>query len=388
MAKVLPRRFQPSGINSHFVGNRDNFSDYIATMEKIIGEGRTDLVEIDSQTRETIIAANAPFELLPNDPTSKKGILLIHGMFESPNCMRELGTYLQSQGFLVRTLLLPGHGTRPGDLLTMKLEEWSAAVDYGIENLYTVVDEVYLGGFSLGGALSLHAALKGHHPLKGLVLLAPPLKINSNWIFLTDWHEVTSQFSERARWLYIQKDEDYSRYETFSINAIHQATRLTAQIAKLRQHRIVTIPTFIVATDVDEAVSTKATMAFFREIPTHKKMVIYSNDPEEKWFPKHPTPWELTVHPAAVPNKNIIDISHIGIPYSPDNPRYGERGHQTPPPFDNLWKKLYAWKKNRPKALGALTRASISQYDLKRLNYNPFFDEMTGELGMFLKEIS
>ena len=43
--------------------------------------------------------------------------ILIHGFRSCPFEMKEYANYLHGKGFTVKTCLLPGHGTKPADLL-------------------------------------------------------------------------------------------------------------------------------------------------------------------------------------------------------------------------------------------------------------------------------
>src|SRR5690554_1252829 len=52
------------------------------------------------------------------------GCLLIHGFTGTPSEMRPLGTYLNQQGYTVSGIQLPGHGTKPEDLMRVKWEAW------------------------------------------------------------------------------------------------------------------------------------------------------------------------------------------------------------------------------------------------------------------------
>ena len=73
---------------------------------------------------EKIVDGNAPFELKPSggyhagrEKPYRRGVLLTHGLTDSPYFMRHLAAFFQENGFSVMAVLLPGHGTRPGDLL-------------------------------------------------------------------------------------------------------------------------------------------------------------------------------------------------------------------------------------------------------------------------------
>jgi pimeloyl-ACP methyl ester carboxylesterase len=94
------------------------------------------------------------------EPTGTEGILLIHGLSDSPYLLRDLGTALAAQGScrLIRSILVPGHATRPGDLLHVKYTDWIAAVQNGIRSFVGGAREVQLIGYSTGGALAVLAA--------------------------------------------------------------------------------------------------------------------------------------------------------------------------------------------------------------------------------------
>ena len=70
--------------------------------------------------------------------------------------MRQLGEFLSRRGISVIAPRLPGHGTSPDDLRTVKAEDHIAAVSAAIDNLQTYCDRIYVMGVSIGGTISLH----------------------------------------------------------------------------------------------------------------------------------------------------------------------------------------------------------------------------------------
>ena len=58
---------------------------------------------------------NRSFEL--NNSPAVGGVLLLHGMSDSPYSLRALGEALNKQGYLVVGLRAPGHGTAPSSLV-------------------------------------------------------------------------------------------------------------------------------------------------------------------------------------------------------------------------------------------------------------------------------
>src|ERR1700732_701262 len=106
--KLNSKLFFPSGLNSQFNGDAWEFKDYIAQTQHMIAHARIDLTQSNTNT---IVQANSPFEFIPEHYSSKapvkRGILMIHGLFDS--CFRSMDmarSFLQ-QGFLVRSILLP-----------------------------------------------------------------------------------------------------------------------------------------------------------------------------------------------------------------------------------------------------------------------------------------
>lgn len=133
------------------------------------------------------IEANSPQEWRPattNQPS--RGILLVHGLGDSPFSFHEIGQQLAAQGFLVRTVLLPGHGTKVEDLLTVRFADWQQVVKQQTEQLQREVEQVYLGGFSTGANLVVLEALQRHHTA-GLLLLSPAFKSSNAYDWLTPW---------------------------------------------------------------------------------------------------------------------------------------------------------------------------------------------------------
>ena len=82
-----PKLFRNSCVNTSFHGAGGSFQDYTQNAANIVALGRIDL---NKDNANKIIGANSPFELRPTLPT-KKGILLIHGLFDSPSTLRDIG---------------------------------------------------------------------------------------------------------------------------------------------------------------------------------------------------------------------------------------------------------------------------------------------------------
>ena len=69
---------------------------------------------------------NRTFILEPRG-TPVGGVLLLHGLTDSPYSLRSVGLALVARGYRVVGLRLPGHGTAPSGLLTFEVEDLEAA---------------------------------------------------------------------------------------------------------------------------------------------------------------------------------------------------------------------------------------------------------------------
>jgi esterase/lipase len=366
--------YVPSGLNTTFdVGPDTPFSDYIAHTRQMVAQARADL---DGPDRDRIITANTPFERSPVDGRAHKGILLIHGLSDSPYQMNHLAGYFLSRGFLVRTLLLPGHGTRPGDLLDVTWESWVKATEYGVNRLAQCVDKLYIGGFSTGGELAVYMALT-RDDVKGLFLFSPVMGIETPFA----WFSTTFL---APRWLLKQEERDFARYDSLPANAVAQVYDLTRVVDRLLDERVsLDIPVFAALSEQDITVSSKKTIRMFTTQMTSDKnrMVVYSCDPDR--FPPDPL-GRVTVRDSRIPDRQILSFSHLSILVSPDDPHYGKNGDYIYSPHRLLRQK----EDGVPPSeiyYGELLKRFRKHHVMQRLSYNPYFKEMTVEIDGFIE---
>ena len=129
----LARRHWPSGQPVRFDFAGGPFSHYIAQCRARIAAARHSAAW---QAGDAAIDDSSPFEFRPTDAPPggfTAGALLLHGLSDTPYQVRDLARWLcRERGMLVRGLLLPGHGTVPGDLLRVRWAEWARAVRWGL----------------------------------------------------------------------------------------------------------------------------------------------------------------------------------------------------------------------------------------------------------------
>lgn len=105
----------------------------------------------------------------------RTGILLLHGFTGSPASVLPWAEFLAKSGYSVSVPRLPGHGTHWPELNKTTWQDWYRAAEQALEELVGRVDQLFIAGFSMGGALSVR--LTERHPdlISGLILLNPAL---------------------------------------------------------------------------------------------------------------------------------------------------------------------------------------------------------------------
>jgi alpha-beta hydrolase superfamily lysophospholipase len=363
---------------------------------------------------------NRSFEL-PAAPASG-GVLLLHGMSDSPYSMRALGESLHRRGFWVVGLRLPGHGTAPSGLLEVQWEDMAAAVRLGVEHLAAKVGSqpIHLIGYSTGAPLALNFTLdalegKASPVPAGLVLVSPAIGLHPA-AALAVWKRRLSLVPGLGAlaWLAVEREFDPFKYNSFTTNAGEQVHRLTQSVAgrieaRARSHpKDVLPPTLVIKSNADATVSTDAVVdrLLGRLAPHRHELVLFDinrcdaksillfADPRAlatRVVGDGGLPFALTLvtnespqSRAAVARRQapfsaefsgteplglawppgVISLSHVALPFPPDDPLYGRR----PPESEEI---LFLGEMAIQGERGLLT---LPLDWLLRLRYNPFYD--------------
>lgn len=382
---ISGERLQPSGENSVFSFSGLSFENYIRKSRDVIAAGRIDL---GGQNRTMVIAGNAPFELKPSNTcspgaTKSRGILLTHGLTDSPYIMRSLGDVFRRKCFRVKSVLLPGHGTRPGDLLEVKWQEWVRAETFGVDALAAEVDEIYLAGFSTGASLALYQSLNDSR-IKGLFLFSPAIKITSLARF-ANWHKLYSWAFPAAKWMSIAPDEDPFKYESFPFNAAYQIYLLTEENRALLAGRKVSIPVFIAASEDDSTVNASSTIEFFKQAAhPANRMVLYTANPGNY------TPGQgIEAMQSRIPGDRIVSSAHTAIIIPPEDPHYGADGEYVSCAhyFGEDDEKYIRCKAKKEDYIGEVTKENLKKGTVRRLTYNPGYNLLLRSITEFIDSL-
>jgi alpha-beta hydrolase superfamily lysophospholipase len=179
---------------------------------------------------------NHSFELTVDSP--RAGVLLLHGMSDSPYSLRSLGQRLQASGASVLGLRIPGHGTAPVGLTGVRWDDMAAAVQLAMQHLHNTLGDkpVYIVGYSNGAALAVHYALSALKdpdlpPVSGLVLFSPAIGVSPAAAFAV-WQARLGHLLglQKLEWNTLLPEYDPFKYGSFAVNAGDLVYRLTTEI--------------------------------------------------------------------------------------------------------------------------------------------------------------
>tara|TARA_R110000850_G_scaffold145753_10_gene267981 strand:- start:1228 stop:2748 length:1521 start_codon:yes stop_codon:yes gene_type:complete len=363
---------------------------------------------------------NRSFELIP-EKSPEIGVLLIHGLSDSPYSLRTLGQRLEKAGAYVLGLRVPGHGTAPSGLTTVTYQDMAAAVKLAMHHLsvQTPGKPLYIVGYSNGGALAVHYALTAlEEPnlptADGLILLSPEIGVTA-MAGLAVWQERIGRLLglKKLAWNDILPEYDPFKYTSFAVNAgnlVYQITGVNrAKIAKLgAAGKLDDFPSVLAfQSAVDATVSAPALVQdLFAHLPEggHELVVFDLNrmagvkqllkaDPKSR-FPiirdlpnrsfvfslltnKNDESAEITVRhwrpaqsefsdsdPKLAWPEGIYSLSHVALPFSGKDPVYGG---DSPNPSPGIQLGTLALRGEK----GVL---QISSPAMLRLRWNPFYD--------------
>lgn len=373
---------------------------------------------------------NRTFELEVAKP--RGGVLLIHGLSDSPYSMRRLGEVFHAMDFWVVGIRLPGHGTAPSGLLNVTWQDFAAVTDFSANHVKQRIGEekpFYIAGYSTGAALAVENSLRilagSNDPMPdGLVLLAPAIGV-SPIAALAVWQEKLSAVPglEKAAWESIEPEYDPFRYRSFAVNAGDQIYNLTSEInrlvSKLDQGQgIKGFPKVLAFQSiVDATISTPALISglFDRLANEEHELILFDinrNAEAEPLLVARPEattqallknrflPFKLTlISNTSIESHNVseyqkqansdlvtkkpltlswprsvLSLSHVALPFPPNDVLYGV---QRNPAHAGIYL-------GRINILGERGLLLISADEVIRLRYNPFFDYLQHRVEAFV----
>jgi alpha-beta hydrolase superfamily lysophospholipase len=430
-----------SEVRASDLGPGVGLSDYVRREDKLFDEmQRTILVPgpVDARNRLNRYAAesvvnplrfaknwNRTYEMVP-DGEIRGGVLLLHGLTDSPYSVRAEAELYAREGFYALALRVPGHGTIPGALTEARWEDWRAAARLGARAVRERIGPkkpFHIVGYSNGGALAVQYALDalGDTALTRadrVVVMSPMIGVTRFARAATAIAKLVGAVAEipyfaQSRWLDIQPEYNPFKYNSFPAFAGQQTTEITREIqASIEREagsgRIKALPPILAFTSLeDSTVETWSTIdALFGRLQDNgSELVLYDVNRSAVamgllassfdarlvgLFENRDRHYRLSLVTNARPGSpeavvrtvaageaaatetaldlawppQIFSLSHLAVPFRPDDPLFGIAPNMT----EDYGLRLGLLAPRGEK--GVLT-VPIDQ--LMRLNCNPFF---------------
>ena len=382
--------------------------------------------------RERQLDFNRTFELATDRP--RGGILLLHGLTDSPYSLRALGTRLHERGFHVIGLRLPGHGTIPAALKHSRWQDWAAAARVAFTHLSKAVGHqpIHVVGYSTGAALALDLAIDALDSASlpdpaSLILVSPAIGISATAALAGP----TAALARipgfgRIGWAEITPEFDPYKYNSFPVNAGAQVHKLTRHAGNrvawlVSSGRGVEMPPLLVfKSTVDATVSTNALVdRLLGRLPDNgNELVLFDinrsaiaspilvSDPgpfTNRLAGDDTLPFALRLLTNKSPSstamvehykppfssgftatraldvswpRGVISLSHVALPFPPDDPLYGASR-----PADSG--QLYLGQLDIRGERGLLM---LSSDWLLRLRHNPFYSTLESRTFAWTEE--
>jgi len=357
----------------------------------------------------------------------RAGVLLLHGLSDSPYSLRHIARRLHAGGAWVVGLRLPGHGTAPSGLVDITWQDMAAAVELAMRDLRQHVGPapIHLVGYSNGAALAVNYALQGLRDpglprADRLVLISPAIGV-SPVAGLAVWQARLGRllWLDKLAWNAILPEYDPFKYQSFAVNAGDIAYQITREIrtslatAGNRKGLDAFPETLAFMSAVDATVSTRAVVEnLFARLPErgHELVVfdlnrraglsqILANDPQaalQRLLNDETLPFdfslitnrdEATFDTVVLTNpagptllhrrelglpwpSDVYSLSHVALPFPERDPLYGGPAAK-PSPGIRIGANALRGE------IGAL---QIPAATMLRQRWNPFYDYLEARI--------
>lgn len=363
---------------------------------------------------------NRSFIMAPGGP-ARGSVVLLHGLTDSPYSLRHIAFFYQARGFHVVAPRMPGHGTVPGGLTNVSLDQWQAVARLAMREARALSGggPVHVVGYSNGAAIGLRHALAALdepdlvRPDR-VILISPMIGVSpaARLAGIAGWPALLPAFANAA-WLDRTLEFNPFKYNSFPVHAAKLSERQTAALSReletaRRAGKLAEMPPILAfqsvvdATVIARAVqdqlldrlpagghelvlfdvnhesvaaplltqSARAVAARFTPTgPRDYRTVLITNEGAadgqmvaRTWEAGATAPKDVPVA-ISYPSR-LFSLSHVALPFPPGDGLYGFE----PDPADHQGAQL-----GRLLVQGERGTISVSQDILTRASSNPFF---------------
>ncbi len=335
-------QFAPSGAAVSPPSTDISFDEYVRTTRQqirdVLNRTRFSAEEkpFGASDIDQVVEMRAPYAISPDSESCEigksalapskgqaVGFLMVHGLTDSPywlsNIRNDLRTRFPCATF--HGVLLPGHGTVPGDLMDVTYQDWLETVRFGMDSFGSGIDHIIPVGYSTGAALIGHIYHEEDNAkrISAMIMLSPGLAAKSAQAWLTPYARYVQN------WVGQGSEHDPAKYGSMAMNAAAEFYLLTNPFATNDLPEF-DVPVFGVVSSDDQTINPGLVRDFIcQKVTAPQKHLI--------WYQGEiPPPGDSANCQAIdqVTSKTIemrtLNHAHTAITMSPTDPFYGLDG--------------------------------------------------------------
>jgi len=214
-------------------------------------------------------------------PSTKVGVLLLHGFTSTPAQFMELAEYLAGKGISVYAPLLAGHGTKPDDLGKTTAKDWVESGQKYLDEFLDKVNKVFILGNSFGGNIAFKLSMDYPDKVAGVISIGTPV-----WIRGHHWRKYRA-FTYGYIKKYWRKPRAFFRsttprlideitYSKIPSTAIREFFNFVNKSFKMMPQ--VKVPTLLIQADIDPIVNPKSALRIHDCLGSKDKRICWIND--------------------------------------------------------------------------------------------------------------
>jgi carboxylesterase len=224
------------------------------------------------------------------------GVFLVHGLGGTQYDLGAMHKHFKNHGFTVHSLTLPGHGTRPEDLLGVTADDWLEAVTAKYREALAQHETLHVIGMCLGSLLATEVVKRERHDRGRLAVLAPPIYIDG---WATPWYVNARFLLYRLplvkKRMHIEEEDPFGiknelirsivkakfergeafHYKWVPLHCIEQVDRLRGMV--MRRLDEIRCETLIIHAREDELTSPRSAKFLVRNVGPHARMIVLEN---------------------------------------------------------------------------------------------------------------
>lgn len=214
--------------------------------------------------------AAQPFDF----PGGPHGVLLIHGFTGTAAHMRLIGEELAAQGFTVKGINLPGHGTDMEDMAKTDWKMWLHAAKSAVAEMQKTCEHVSVAGLSMGGVLTMLIAQQMQ--ITAAAPISAPTQVKAKALALTGIAHHFIKYiwwnppKERQDMLDQRYDYGYPGFRTVCGASLYKLMTMAR-----RNLFAITCPILVVQSHGDETIAPESAETIMAGVSSRRKGVLW-----------------------------------------------------------------------------------------------------------------